>query len=142
MLSQIQQHTSKAMQNQNQSNTSLRTNTVNANNSQTLMNFKSIIFLYVTKKTKLHGLSPRANYTDRPTATCRRSDCQLFADRGCHVVSVMDPYGRILGFLDRSRYFLSSSSSVVLTSLSGPRSRPITFFFLVVPGIEPGPLDL
>jgi hypothetical protein len=28
-----------------------------------------------------------------------------FADRGCHVVSVMDPYGRILAFLDRSRYF-------------------------------------
>jgi hypothetical protein len=57
------------------------------------------------KKTKLHGLSPRANYTDRTTAACRRSDCQLFADRGCHVVSVTDPYGHILGFLDRSRYF-------------------------------------
>jgi hypothetical protein len=28
-----------------------------------------------------------------------------FADRGLHVVSVTDPYGRILGFLDRSRYF-------------------------------------
>jgi hypothetical protein len=28
-----------------------------------------------------------------------------FADRGCHVVSVTDPYGRTLGFLDRSRYF-------------------------------------
>jgi hypothetical protein len=28
-----------------------------------------------------------------------------FADRGCHVVSVTGPYGRILGFLDRSRYF-------------------------------------
>jgi hypothetical protein len=27
------------------------------------------------------------------------------ADRGCHVVSMTDPYGRILGFLDRSRYF-------------------------------------
>jgi hypothetical protein len=26
-----------------------------------------------------------------------------FADKGCHVVSVTDPYGRILGFLDRSR---------------------------------------
>jgi hypothetical protein len=26
-----------------------------------------------------------------------------FADRGCHVVSVTDIYGRILGFLDRSR---------------------------------------
>jgi hypothetical protein len=28
-----------------------------------------------------------------------------FADRGCPVVSVTDPHGRILGFLDRSRYF-------------------------------------
>jgi hypothetical protein len=56
-------------------------------------------------KTKLHGLSPRANYTDRATAACRRSDCQLFADRGCHVASVTDLYGLILGFLDRSRYF-------------------------------------
>jgi hypothetical protein len=28
-----------------------------------------------------------------------------FADRGYHVVSVTDPYGRILGFLDRNRYF-------------------------------------
>jgi hypothetical protein len=28
-----------------------------------------------------------------------------FADKGCHVVSVTDPYGRILGFLDRTRYF-------------------------------------
>jgi hypothetical protein len=28
-----------------------------------------------------------------------------FADRGCHVVSVTDPYGRILGFLARNRNF-------------------------------------
>jgi hypothetical protein len=28
-----------------------------------------------------------------------------FDDRGCHVVSMMNPYGRILGFLDRSSYF-------------------------------------
>jgi hypothetical protein len=28
-----------------------------------------------------------------------------FTDRRCHVVSVTDPCGRILGFLDRSRYF-------------------------------------
>jgi hypothetical protein len=28
-----------------------------------------------------------------------------FANRGCHVVSVTDPYSRILDFLDRSRYF-------------------------------------
>jgi hypothetical protein len=41
--------------------------------------------------------------------------------------------------------FLSSSSSVVLTRLSGLRSRPTAVFFLgnlVVPGIEPGPPDL
>jgi hypothetical protein len=28
-----------------------------------------------------------------------------FADRECHVVNTTDPYGRILDFLDRSRYF-------------------------------------
>jgi hypothetical protein len=28
-----------------------------------------------------------------------------FADRGCRVVRATDPYGRILGFLDRNRYF-------------------------------------
>jgi hypothetical protein len=52
-----------------------------------------VILIYQTKlnQTKLHGLSPRENYTDRATAACRRSDCQLFADRGCHVVSVMNP---------------------------------------------------
>jgi hypothetical protein len=50
-------------------------------------------------------MSPRANNTARATPACRRSDCQLLRGRGCHVVSVMDPYGRILGFLDRSRYF-------------------------------------
>jgi hypothetical protein len=51
---------------------------------------------YYSSNNKLHGLSPRANYTDRATAASRRSDCQLFADKGCHVVIVTDPYGRIL----------------------------------------------
>jgi hypothetical protein len=43
---------------------------------------------------------------------CRPNDRRLsakwlptFADRECHVVSVTDSYGRILGFLDRNRYF-------------------------------------
>jgi hypothetical protein len=31
---------------------------------------------------KLHGLSPRANYTDRATSACRRSDCQLVRIEG------------------------------------------------------------
>jgi hypothetical protein len=52
------------------------------------------------------------------------------------VVSVTDPYGRILDFLDRSRYyFYQVAPQFVLTRLSGPRSRRTTFF-LVVPGIE------
>jgi hypothetical protein len=33
-------------------------------------------------KKKLHGLSPRANYTDRATAACRRSDCQILRIEG------------------------------------------------------------
>jgi hypothetical protein len=36
----------------------------------------------IEHKTKLHGLSPRANYTDRATAACRRSDCQLLQEEG------------------------------------------------------------
>jgi hypothetical protein len=28
-----------------------------------------------------------------------------FADKGSHVVSVTDPYGRIFAFIDRSRYY-------------------------------------
>jgi hypothetical protein len=64
----------------------------------TISNSQYITNLTYTKKTKLYGLSLRANYNDRATAACRRSDCQLFADRGCHVVSLTDPYGRILGF--------------------------------------------
>jgi hypothetical protein len=33
-------------------------------------------------KKKLPGLSPRANYTDRATAVCQRSDCQLLRIEG------------------------------------------------------------
>jgi hypothetical protein len=43
------------------------------------------------------------------------------------VVSVMNPYGRILGFFrPEPLLFLPSSSSVVLRKLSGPRSRTST----------------
>jgi hypothetical protein len=46
--------------------------------------------------TKLRGLGPQENYSDRPAK---------FADRGCHVVSTPDPHDGILGFLDRSHYY-------------------------------------
>jgi hypothetical protein len=50
----------------------------------------------------LRGLSPPANYTDRATAV---DLVPTFADRGCRVVSATDPFSRILGFLNLSRYF-------------------------------------
>jgi hypothetical protein len=52
-----------------------------------------------------------ASELDRPSD--RRLSAKLvptLSDRGCHVVGVMDHYGRILGFLDRSRYFFFSFS--------------------------------
>jgi hypothetical protein len=65
--------------------------------------------------------------SDRRLSAKRLPTC---ADRGCHVVSVTDPSGRILSvFKTGAATFLSSSSSVVVTRLSGPRSRPTTLFF-------------
>jgi hypothetical protein len=49
-------------------------------------------------------VSERTIPTERPPLV-GEVVANLSADRGCHVVSVTDPYGRILGFLDRSRYF-------------------------------------
>jgi hypothetical protein len=56
------------------------------------------------------------------------------------VVSVTDPYGLILGFLDRSRYifFQAAPHEAEWTPFQ-------TYYFsenLVAPGIEPGPLVL
>jgi hypothetical protein len=75
--------------------------------------------------------------TERPPLVSEVS-ANFFADRGCHVVSVKDPYGRILGFLDRSHYyFFQIAPQLYSRSCIGPCSRPTTFF-LVVPGTEPG----
>jgi hypothetical protein len=60
-------------------------------------------------KAKLRGLSQRENYTDRATAAAKF--VQTFADRGCRVGSETDPYGRILVFLDRSRYYVFQVAS-------------------------------
>jgi hypothetical protein len=46
-------------------------------------------------KTKLHGLSPQAKYTDQ--LSDRRLSAKLvptLADRGCRVVGATNPYGR------------------------------------------------
>jgi hypothetical protein len=62
--------------------------------------------------TKLNLKKKNTPWLESARELYRLSDCRLsmklvptFADRGCHVVSRTDPYGHILGFLDRSRYF-------------------------------------
>jgi hypothetical protein len=66
-----------------------------------------------------------------------------FADRECYMVSVMDPYDRILDFLTEAATF---SSKLLLSCTHEAEWTPFqTLYFsenLVVPGIEPGPLDL
>jgi hypothetical protein len=58
------------------------------------------------KKTKLNTLASvrqRTIPTERPPLVGEvRANVY---DRGCHLVSMTDPYGHILGFIDRSRYF-------------------------------------
>jgi hypothetical protein len=59
------------------------------------------------------------------------------------VGSVTDPSGRISRFSRQEPLlFYQVAPQFVLTRLSAPRSRLTTFFFLVVPGIEPGLPDL
>jgi hypothetical protein len=59
------------------------------------------------------------------------------------MVSTTDPYGRILGFLNRSRYY-SSKHLVNCTHEAEytPFQTHNVSENLVVPGIKPGPLDL
>jgi hypothetical protein len=62
-----------------------------------------------------------------------------FADRGCRV---MNPYGRILGFLDRSRYFFFQVAIQLFSrGCVDPAPDPL-LLNLVAPSIEPGPLAL
>jgi hypothetical protein len=93
---------------------------------------KTINSIFFIHKKKLRDLSLRKNYTERVS---------IFADTVCHAVSVTDPYGRILGFLDRSRYFFYQLAPQLYS-----RWTPFqTHYFtenLVAPGIEPGPMDL
>jgi hypothetical protein len=66
--------------------------------------------------------------SDRPSDRSLSAELvPTLADRGCRVVIATDPHGRNLGFLDpEPPLFHSSSSSIILTRLSGTRSRTTT----------------
>jgi hypothetical protein len=79
------------------------------------------------KLIKLRGFSPQANYTYRATAACRRSECQLLRIEGIAWSTQRIPMSVNLNFIDPEPLLShSSSASVILTRLSGPRSRPTT----------------
>jgi hypothetical protein len=103
---------------------------------------RPLSFLFQSKK--------RTLWLESMRELSRPSDCYLstklvptYVGRGCHVVRVMDPYGRIVKFLDQSHYFSPKS---LLSCTHEAECTPFqTHYFsddLVAPGIEPGSLDL
>jgi hypothetical protein len=97
---------------------------------------RQYIQCYIKKNIqKLRGLSLQANYipTEQPPLVSKVS-ANFFADRGCHVVSVTNPYDRILGFLVQSRYFFFQVAPQLYSrGWVDPVPDPL-LFFLVVPG--------
>jgi hypothetical protein len=96
-------------------------------------------------KTKLHGLSPQANYTDRLSG--RRLSAKLvptLADRGVSRGQRNDsPTVVNVGFLDRSRRFLEIAPQSSSRGWVDPVPDPLLIRKnLVALGIEPGPLNL
>jgi hypothetical protein len=82
----------------------------------------------------LWGGNPSLAWVESANELYRPSDRHLLAklvptlaDRACHVVSLTDPFGRILGFLDLSRYlFFQIAPQLYSTRLSELRSRLAT----------------
>jgi hypothetical protein len=102
-----------------------------------------LLTCHLKTKTKLRGPSPRANYTDRENAACRRSEHQLLRIQGAMWSAWRTPTA-VFSVPSRPEplLFLPSSSSIVITRLSGPRSRAHYLSEnLVASGMELWPLD-
>jgi hypothetical protein len=104
---------------------------------QTVSNFSAALPSYhfalislIKTKTKLHGLSPRANYTDRETAACWRSDCQLVRIEGATWSAWRIPTAVFSVFLDRSRYFFFQVAPQLYSrDWVDPVPDPLLYFF-------------
>jgi hypothetical protein len=90
-------------------------------------------------KTKLRGLSPRANYTVRATAARRQSDCQLLRIEGGQRDGSLRPYSRFSR--QEQLLFYQAAPQLYSRGWVDPGPDPL-LFFLVVPRIEPGTPDL
>jgi hypothetical protein len=97
---------------------------------------------FVVKKTRTNSVafSPQANYINRVTTPCWWNLVSTFADRGCRVVSAVDPvWSLISAFWTGAATFLSSSSSFILTRAEWTQFQTNCYSEnLAAPGIEPG----
>jgi hypothetical protein len=59
-----------------------------------------------------------ASELNRPSDRLSAKLVPTYADRGCHVISMTDPYGRIFGFLDRNESFYETFILFVIILLS------------------------
>jgi hypothetical protein len=94
----------------------------------TILNVSQSLPVCIQKQAPWHE---SASELHRPSD--RRLSVKLvptLADRGCYAVSVTDPYGRIRGFLDRSRYFFFQVAPQLYSQpiAVGERSKARTVF--------------
>jgi hypothetical protein len=93
---------------------------------------------------RFRGLSPLANCTDRETAACQRSLCQLLGIEGCRVINSSNPLDSNLGFF-RPRAATFTSKFLPNCTHEAEWTAFQTHYFsenLIAPGVELGPLDL
>jgi hypothetical protein len=85
------------------------------------------------KERKKHGLSPRANYTDRATAARRRSDCQLLRIEGVTWSAWRIPTAVFSVYRQDQLLFYQVVPQLYSRGWVDPVPDPL-LFFLVVPG--------
>jgi hypothetical protein len=92
--------------------------------------------------TKLTPWPQSANELYRPLLVSEVS-ANFFADRGCHVVSVTNPYGRNFRFLDRSSYyFFQVAPQLYSRGWVDPVPDPLLFVSCSAGESNPGLPDL
>jgi hypothetical protein len=90
-----------------------------------LLGFWALTFSGILNK--LRGLSPRPNYTDRGPPLADEVSANIFGWRDVAWSARRNPTAVFSDFkTGAATFFFWSSSSIVLTRLSGPRSRPTT----------------
>jgi hypothetical protein len=83
------------------------------------------IYIYINKQRTPWALVRKRTILTERLALVGEIQCQLLRIEGCRVVSAVNPPRSLISvFLSGVTTFLSSSSSFMVTSLRGTRSRP------------------